>query len=124
MQYRVTLIPAKPKLTVQVSADSAEKFSATVTDLDLTGARLEPDGNWLDKALETLVKPLVQMVVDKMPSDIAQRVKGKRVSFTLKEPIGFQVDVHDVSIKLTATDLALGTHEGHLLVTGGIEVTS
>ncbi|GAA1304154.1 hypothetical protein [Saccharothrix xinjiangensis] len=124
MQYKVTLTPPKPVLTVTVAVapDSAQKFSAKVTALDLTKADLQPDGNPIDKALAAAAKPLVQALVDKVPPIIVDAVKDKSVSFDLDQPIGYKVTAGDVPITLTATNLVLGTHEGHLLVTGGIEV--
>lgn len=122
MQYKVTLTPNKPKLTVKVSADSAEKFTATVTDLNLTNAEVHPEGSPIDKAIETAAEPLVQVLVDDLVKALVNRVKGQHVSATLEHPLGYRIEVQGVTIPLTAKNLTLGTHETHLLASGGIEV--
>ncbi|MFE2752054.1 hypothetical protein ACFXGA_08605 [Actinosynnema sp. NPDC059335] len=124
MQYRVTLTPPKPKLTVKISADSAQKFSAKIIDLDLREVHLRPDGSWIDKALLELVKFLVDAVIRKLLPALRDKIKGKVIPVNLKDPIGYTVTVGGTPITFTAKDLDLGTHEGNLLVTGRIEVGS
>ncbi|ROP34839.1 hypothetical protein [Saccharothrix texasensis] len=122
MQYKVTLTPEDPGLTVAVSADSAQKFSAKVTELDLTDATATPDGNFIDKALEKLAQPLVDTAMKKIQAAIQQAAVGKSYSMTLDHPLGYTVQIEGQKVTLTASGLTLGTHEGHLLATGGIEV--
>lgn len=122
MQYKVTLTPPDPGLTVAVSADSAQEFSAKVTKLDLTKVTATPDGDFIDKALEKLVQPLVDKAVEAIRSAIMQAVVGKSYSSSLDHPLGYTITVQGQSITVNATSLTLGTHEGHLLATGGIEV--
>ncbi|QQQ73406.1 hypothetical protein IOD16_19045 [Saccharothrix sp. 6-C] len=124
MQYKVTLTPAEPGLTVAVSADSAKQFSAKVTKLDLTKVTATPDGNFIDKALEKLAQPLVDAAMGKIQTAITQAVVGKSFHYTLDQPFGYTVTVEGQKVTLNATHLTPGTHEGHLLVTGGIEVAS
>ncbi|MFF3570886.1 hypothetical protein [Nocardia jiangxiensis] len=124
MQYKVTLTPQEPTLTVKVSADSAEQFTATVTDLSLTHAEVEPDGKGIDKVLEAAAKPLVQALVNKLVPSLIGRVKGQKLPCKLDHPVGYRVKVQDVPIWVQAANLTLGTHETHLLATGEIEVRS
>lgn len=120
--YQVSQDPDTVTVKAEVTDVSAGEAKAKVTEIQPFSVTLHSSDSGITRTVANIVALFISLFKNKPYELVKDNVVGKEQQFPFGQPIGYALTVHGDTISVTATSLAIETHQGMLMAHGTVEI--